>query len=377
MIYPVNKESLSLAAEAIRRGELAAFPTETVYGLGGDAFNPPALAKIFQAKGRPRFDPLIVHIASPEALGDVADLSALGPEGRDAVIRLIGEFWPGPLTLVLPKQKRIPDLATSGLATVAVRFPSHPAALELIRLSTGAVAAPSANRFGCLSPTRAEHVAEQLGDRVGIILDGGACALGLESTVLDMASGRPRILRPGGLSRERLEALLGPLAGSGEAFPARSPEGPHLPGELDSPEGRLSPGGPHSRDGLPPPGELRSPGLLTSHYAPRTPLYLHGPGEMAALPALADAAYLFFSRSSCESWARGKSPGGVLEILSETGDLPEAAANLFAALHRLDKLGLRCIHAEKAPPETLGEAINDRLSRAAARPEFLLPETPG
>jgi L-threonylcarbamoyladenylate synthase len=348
MIYPVNEESLALAASAIRGGGLAAFPTETVYGLGGDAFNPLALAKIFKAKGRPRFDPLIVHIASGETLGEIADLSALAPEARDAVARLTAECWPGPLTLVLPKRDRIPALATSGLATVAVRVPSHPAARELIRLSTGAVAAPSANRFGCLSPTRAEHVAEQLGDRVGIILDGGACTLGLESTVLDMASGGPRILRPGGLPRERLEALLGPLAG------ASPPAGPA------SPDG--CPPGPRSQ------GELRSPGLLASHYAPRTPLYLHSPGDMAALPGRPDTAYLFFSRRSLESWARGNDSAGALEILSEGGGLSEAAANLFDALHRLDKLALRRIHAEAAPPRALGEAINDRLRRAAHRP---------
>jgi L-threonylcarbamoyladenylate synthase len=344
VIYPVNRESLELAAAALRGGDLAAFPTETVYGLGGDAFNPRALAKIFQAKGRPRFDPLIVHIASRETLGELADLSLLEPASRETVARLAEEFWPGPLTLVLPKQRALPDLATSGLATVAVRFPSHPAARELIRLSTGAVAAPSANRFGRLSPTRAEHVAEQLGDRVGIILDGGACTLGLESTVLDMASPRPRILRPGGLPRERLEALLGPLAGA-----PPPPDNPafHPPGEHH------------------PPGGLRSPGLLKGHYAPRTPLCLHGGREMAALSCREDEAYLFFSRPSAEAWARGKKPGG-LEFLSEGGDSSEAAANLFAVLHRLDNLALRCIHAEKAPAETLGEAINDRLGRAAA-----------
>ncbi|MDR2136317.1 MAG: threonylcarbamoyl-AMP synthase [Treponema sp.] len=333
MIYPVTEESLRLAAAAIRAGELAAFPTETVYGLGGDAFNPRALAKIFQVKGRPRFDPLIVHIARLESLEDVADLSALGPQAREHAARLAAEFWPGPLTLVLPKRASVPDLATSGLATVAVRFPSHPAARELIRLSTGAVAAPSANRFGCLSPTRAEHVAEQLGDRLGIILDGGPAAVGVESTVLDMTAARPRILRPGGLSRARLEALLGPLPGPGET-----------PGELCSP------------------GELRSPGLLPGHYAPRTPLCLHGRREMAALPYREDEAYLFFSRSSRESWGM---PGAV-EVLSDAGDSVEAAANLFDALHRLDRLGLRRIHAEAAPPELLGEAINDRLGRAAA-----------
>ncbi|MDR3146873.1 MAG: threonylcarbamoyl-AMP synthase [Treponema sp.] len=342
MIYPVNEESLQLAAAAIRRGELAAFPTETVYGLGADAFNPRALAKIFQVKGRPRFDPLIVHIACPEALGDVADLAALEGGAREQVARLGAAFWPGPLTLVLPKRDSIPDLATSGLATVAVRLPAHPAARELIRLSTGAVAAPSANRFGCLSPTRAEHVAEQLGDRLGIILDGGPAALGLESTVLDM-TGRPRILRPGGLSRSRLEALLGPLPRPGDSPPAAL----RSPGELRSQ------------------GELRSPGLLTSHYAPRTPLYLHESPAMAALRYRGDAAYLFFNRRSATAALEGAALGA-LEILSEGGDSLEAAANLFDALHRLDRLGLRAIHVEAAPPEALGEAINDRLRRAAA-----------
>jgi L-threonylcarbamoyladenylate synthase len=360
MIYPVHEESLNLAARLIRGGGLAAFPTETVYGLGGDAFNPRALAEIFRAKGRPRFDPLIVHIARLETLGEVADLSVLDPRARDMVARLTAELWPGPLTLVLPKRGVIPDLATSGLATVAVRFPAHPAAQQLILRSTGAVAAPSANRFGCLSPTRAEHVAEQLGDRVEVILDGGPAAVGLESTVLDMTARRPRILRPGGLSRERLELILGPLdepgSPSGETPPA---SGPPARDEL------------YSQGELCSPGELRSPGLLTSHYAPRTPLYLHDPGEMAALPPEAGAGYLFFSLRSCEAWlARGGAMGGPAvprELLSEGGDTLEAAARLFEALHRLDRLGLRRIHAEKAPREALGEAINDRLGRAAAR----------
>ncbi|MDR2375434.1 MAG: threonylcarbamoyl-AMP synthase [Treponema sp.] len=344
MIYPITEESLNFAAAVLRTGGIAAFPTETVYGLGADAFNSRALAKIFKVKGRPRFDPLIVHIACPEALEDVADLGALDLRAREHVSRLQAECWPGPLTLVLPKRGSVPDLATSGLATVAVRIPFHPAARELIRLSTGALAAPSANRFGCLSPTRAEHVAEQLGDRLEIILDGGPATVGIESTVLDMTD-TPRILRPGGLPRERLEALLGPLPVSGKA-PTPPPGEPGPPGELRSS------------------GELRSPGLLTSHYAPRTPLCLHKHGEMAALPYQDGAGYLFFSRRS----ARDIRDGAVaLEVLSEEGDTLEAAANLFEALHRLDRLGLRCLHAEAAPPEALGEAINDRLRRAAAR----------
>ena len=335
MIYPVNEESLRIAAAALRGGEPVAFPTEPVYGLGAGAFNPRALAKIFEIKGRPRFDPLIVHIAGFQTLGDVADLGALVPRVREDLRLLGAAFWPGPLTLVLPKLPSVPDIATAGLATVAVRVPFHPAARELIRLSTGAVAAPSANRFGRLSPTRAEHVAEQLGDRLEIILDGGPATVGIESTVLDMTD-IPRILRPGGLPRARLEALLGPLAG------------PDVSGELRSP-GEL-----RSQ------GELRSPGLLSSHYAPMTPLRLHDSGEMAALTYREDEGYLFFSRRSVQ-----EARTGALEVLSEEGDSLEAAANLFAALHRLDSLGLRTIHAEAAPPRVLGEAINDRLRRAA------------
>jgi L-threonylcarbamoyladenylate synthase len=351
LIYPVNEESLALAAQAIRAGNLAAFPTETVYGLGGDAFNPRALSKIFEAKARPRFDPLIVHIACIEALDEVADCSRLSLPAQDAAAKLTAAFWPGPLTLVLPKRSRIPDLASAGLPSVAVRFPAHPAAQKLILLSTGAVAAPSANRFGMLSPTRAEHVAEQLGDKVDIILDGGPSAVGVESTVLDLCGEQPRILRPGGLSRERLEAILGPLADIAG-----------VPGELRSL------------------GELRSPGLLKSHYAPRTPLFLHSPQEMAATPREAGAGYLFTSMASRDRWRAAQTPpaasysaaqettaSSCMEILSERGDTLEAAATLFACLHRLDKLGLRCIHAEAAPPQALGEAINDRLKRAAAR----------
>jgi L-threonylcarbamoyladenylate synthase len=234
---------------------------------------------------------------------------------------------------------------------VAVRFPAHPAARELIRLSTGAVAAPSANRFGCLSPTRAEHVAEQLGDRVDIILDGGPAALGVESTVLDMMSPLPRILRPGGLSRERIEFLIGPLA------PA---------------EGGEDSGGGKNRDA---PG-LLSPGTLKSHYAPRTPLSLHSREEILALPQAPLLAWLFFDGSTRDAWlkawlsapSRRKSPpGSRLRVLSETGSAAEAAANLFAALHELDRAGARRILAQRAPAGGLGEAINDRLSRAAFR----------
>jgi L-threonylcarbamoyladenylate synthase len=333
-LLAAGEKNIRAAAEALTAGRLVAFPTETVYGLGGDGFNPRALARIFQAKARPRFDPLIIHIAQAGALEGLADFSALDAETRRHLETLCARLWPGPLTLVLPKLPAVPDLATSGLSTVAVRFPDHPVAQRLIALSTGAVAAPSANPFGRLSPTRAAHVRDGLGDQVDIILDGGPTRVGLESTVLDLRpGGAPRILRPGGVSREQLEALIGPLA----------------------PAGAETSGAPHS------------PGQLAGHYAPRVPLTLHSPAEMAALPHDPAGGYLFFSGPARDAWTQGRSlsPDPRIQTLSETGDPVEAAAALFDLLHRLDALGLSRIMAEEAPPAGLGAAINDRLSRAA------------
>jgi L-threonylcarbamoyladenylate synthase len=338
-----SRADLRRAADALRAGLLVAFPTETVYGLGADGFNQTALARVFAAKGRPRFDPLIVHIAAAETLDRLADLSALPQRLRDMAVALSERFWPGPLTLALPKRPLVPDLATAGLPTVAIRFPDHPVACELIRLSTGAVAAPSANRFGSLSPTSAAHVREQLGDRIDFLIDGGRTTVGVESTVLDLsggASGRsgkaaaPRLLRPGGVSREAIEALIGAV-------------------EVPEPE-----------DGSP-----VSPGQLKSHEAPRTPLSLHSSEAMAALRYRQGNLYLFFSRASRDSWLAGEhgleaSPDSA-HALSRSGDTLEAAAALFDLLHRLDRLGASQIHAEEAPANGLGPAINDRLFRAA------------
>jgi L-threonylcarbamoyladenylate synthase len=332
----VSDTDIALAAEALKAGALVAFPTETVYGLGADGFNPAALARVFEVKNRPRFDPLIIHIARIAELGLVADLDALGGEARKKTRILCGSLWPGPLTLILPKQQEVPELATAGLATVAVRLPDHPAARKLIALSTGAVAAPSANPFGRLSPTRAEHVRDQLGDRVDLILDGGRTRVGLESTVLDMTGPFPRILRPGGVPRERIEALIGPVA-----IPEGNPSGP-----------------------------VSAPGQLKSHYAPRTPLTLHGSPEMAALEYETGTGRLFFQGASRDRWLRNISGAALslgIRTLSEGGDTTEAAANLFDTLYELDRLGLSRIRAEKAPPLGLGPAINDRLRRAAAR----------
>jgi L-threonylcarbamoyladenylate synthase len=332
----VSPADLRRAAEAIRAGLLVAFPTETVYGLGADAFNQTALARIFAAKGRPRFDPLIIHIADPETLDRLADLSTLPPPLREKALALSARLWPGPLTLVLPKRPLVPGLATSGLPTVAIRFPDHPAALELIRLSTAAVAAPSANRFGSLSPTRAEHVREQLEDRIDFLIDGGRTTVGVESTVLDLSGGAggnaPRLLRPGGVSREAIEALIGAV-------------------ELPGPDNGALP---------------VSPGQLKSHYAPRSPLSLHSPGDMAALRYRQGERYLFFSGAALDAWRERQPetpPPDSALALSRSGDTLEAAANLFDLLHRLDRAAR--IHAEEAPEEGLGPAINDRLFRAA------------
>ena len=335
-ILKIDDESIARAAAIIARGGLVAFPTETVYGLGGDAFNPLSLAKIFEVKGRPRFDPLIVHIAAFETLETIADLSPLDTEAKKKLAALTQQFWPGPLTLILPKQKTIPDLATSGLPTVAVRLPDHDAARRLIALSTGAVAAPSANPFGYLSPTRAEHVTDMLGEKIEIILDGGPARFGLESTVLDMSGGQPRILRPGAAPKEAIEAIIGPVALGPAAVANNSPA---------------------------------SPGLLKSHYAPRVQLVTHNgepPQEWEiGGAACRNAALLFFDGASRDRWLSvSQSKPAAVAVLSETGDMLEAAARLFETLHEFDRPGVRRIYAQLAPERSLGIAINDRLRRA-------------
>ncbi|MDR1586339.1 MAG: threonylcarbamoyl-AMP synthase [Treponema sp.] len=363
-LFTDSEEDIRRAAALLSGGGLVAFPTETVYGLGGDAFNPAALARIFEVKNRPRFDPLIIHIAGLDSLERVADLSLLDGRAREKLAALTARLWPGPLTLILPKRKEVPDLATSGLATAAVRLPDHPAARKLISLSTGAVAAPSANPFGYLSPTRAEHVRNQLGGRVDAIIDGGPSRVGLESTVLDIC-GAPRILRPGGAAREDIEALIGPvLTGQASAGPV-SAAGPGK-AAADLPPGA-------DTDVA---GGLRSPGQLKSHYAPHSPLLVHAREEMPALAGAEGEALLFFDGRTRDEWIARAGEGAVtrlsvfggeplVRVLSESGNLLEAAARLFEALHELD--GLARIHAQLAPERGLGAAINDRLRRAAAK----------
>ena len=308
--------ALEQAAGLLRRGGVVAFPTETVYGLGADARNDEAVARIFEIKGRPRFDPLIVHVADP---GMAAEVAAGLPPAAEELIR---RFWPGPLTLVLPKRPEVSDLVTAGLPTVGVRMPRHPLALELIRKAGVPVAAPSANPFGRTSPTKAKHVAAHLGGRVDAILDGGPCAVGVESTILSFADETPVVLRLGGLALEEIEAAIGPV--------------------------RLAP----ATEDVP-----LAPGRLLRHYAPHTPLVLVE--DAVALRGGPREGLLTFRGHARET------EFGAVEVLSRSGDLREAAAHLFAALRRLDARGLDRIHAERAPDHGLGRAINDRLRRAA------------
>lgn len=299
---------IARAARLLADGDLVAFPTETVYGLGGDARSDLAVARIFAAKGRPSFNPLIVHLPDLAAVDRVAEVS---PRARDLAMA----FWPGPLTLVLPlRDGAVSPLVTAGLATVAVRVPAHPLAQRLLRAFGGPVAAPSANPSGRISPTRAEHVLEGLSGRIAAVLDGGPCAVGLESTIL-LPDPEPTLLRPGGLPVEALEAALGgPLATGGDA------------------------------------GKPTSPGQLASHYAPDAALRLN------ATEAQSGEVLVGFGAVQ-----------GALS-LSETGDLVQAAARLFHALREADRLAGPQGRIAFAPiPETgLGRAINDRLRRAAA-----------
>ena len=308
-------EAVAEAAEVLRAGELVALPTETVYGLAADAANGEAVAKIFAAKGRPRFNPLICHIAGAEMAARYGVLDARAAE-------LSKRFWPGPLSLVVPLALAAPvhPLVTAGLPSIAVRTPRG-AAQALIHAYGGALAAPSANTSGRISPTRAEHVAEQLGGEVALILDGGPCEVGLESTILDLTNERGRLLRPGGIPTEAIEAALGAALDRA------------LPGDT-----------------------IAAPGMLASHYAPRLPVRLGAtsvnPGE--ALLAFGDAAL------------PGSERAVATRNLSPDGDLVEAAARLFALLAELDRSAASAIAVMHIPNRGLGEAINDRLSRAAA-----------
>ena len=323
------------AGKLLRAGRLVAFPTETVYGLGGNALDAAAVERIYAAKGRPSTSPLIVHVAS------VAMAQALVAEWPEAAERLARQFWPGPLTLVLKKRlaiagdarDTIPDIVTAGLGTVGLRMPAHPMALAVIRAAGVPLAAPSANRFTELSPTTAEHVRAGLGKDVDLILDGGACAIGIESTVLSLVERRPMLLRPGVISRAQLEAIVGPIAGAEEAQAGAHP----------------------------------APGMHPRHYSPRTNLYLAMKGNLPEILRVAEdeidqgKGIYFQHRHSPKG-----SPAGIT-IRQMPQPASDYAAVLYDALHQADQGNYSWIAIDLPPDEPEWEAVQDRLKRAATK----------
>ncbi|MEY4209697.1 MAG: hypothetical protein RLZ92_75 [Pseudomonadota bacterium] len=315
----VTPQSIRQAADLLHQGELVAFPTETVYGLGADASNPEAVGKIFAAKGRPADHPLIVHIASAAQLSDWAE------EVPESALRLAEAFWPGPLTIILNKKACVPLAVTGGQNTVGLRVPANPVALQLLQAFGGGVAAPSANRFGRISPTLAEHVAEELNDSVACILDGGACSVGVESTIIDLSDGQPTILRPGRITRSQLKAVL------------------------------------KTDIGLSSQTKIRAPGMMAVHYAPNT----------MALLCPADTLISMID----ELCAEGKQIG-VLAFSTEIANLPclnivqlpdqaeHYETALYSAMRQLDKLALDNILIEQPPNNEAWAAVNDRLEKA-------------
>jgi L-threonylcarbamoyladenylate synthase len=318
-ILPAGPAAVAAAARCLAAGGLVGFPTETVYGLGADAGNPAAIARLYRAKGRPAFNPLIAHVGDLTAARAIARFDA-------QAIELAEAFWPGPLTLVLPRTPAcvVADLATAGLDSIAIRVPAHPVAREILHAFGGPVVAPSANLSGHVSPTLAAHVLGDLGGRIDLIVDGGAVTVGVESTIVGCFEA-PMLLRPGGLARSEIERVLGRAL-------------------LQMPE---------AADGGA--GAPLAPGMLASHYAPRTPLRLHAESVDAgeALLAFGPAA------------VPGIKAATTVMNLSARGDLDEAAANLFGHLRALDGCCARAIAVMPVPRHGLGEAINDRLRRAA------------
>ncbi|HTV92819.1 MAG TPA: L-threonylcarbamoyladenylate synthase [Verrucomicrobiae bacterium] len=315
-VVPATSENLDRAAALLRSGGVVAFPTETVYGLGANAFDARAVARIFEIKARPAFDPLIVHVSDEAMLERVA-------EDVPATARaLIQTFWPGPLTIVLRKRAALGDLVTAGLPTVGVRMPAHPIARDLIERAGTPIAAPSANPFGYLSPTQAAHVERMLGDRVDCIIDGGSTKHGVESTIV-MLEPRPVLLRHGAISVEAIEAAIGPLARE-------------LPDEV----------------------RPLAPGRLPQHYAPHTPIRIVGDPARVPQSEREGAALLAF-RTPVAGYR-------VVRVLSTAGDPREAGAHLFEYLHELDASGAVRIDAERVPMEGIGIAIMDRLQRAGS-----------
>ena len=310
--------SVSEAARLLKEGEVVAIPTETVYGLAGNAFEPKALAKIFAAKERPTFDPLIVHIA------DIAQLTDIAKDIPDSAYRLAEAYWPGPMTIILPKKDCIPDLCTSALPSVAVRFPSHPIAQAIIKESGLPLAAPSANLFKHVSPTTAEHVAAQLADRIAGIVDGGPCSVGVESSIISLV-GEPTVMRPGAITPEMFKAILG---------------------EVKIKESTSKPGQP-----------MLAPGQCDTHYRPQVPLYY---GEVPA-------GYTLPEHTVRIAFGNQAGPIPATVNLSATGDMVEATSKLYAFMHDLDKSEYDLILVDPIPNKGIGIALNDRLKRASIK----------
>jgi L-threonylcarbamoyladenylate synthase len=320
---------IAAAADVLRGGGLVAFPTETVYGLGADASRDDAAAKIFAVKGRPRAHPLIVHIG--HIADDVADLGDWAREVPEAARRLVAAAWPGPLTVILKRGPRVALATTGGADTVGLRMPAHPMALALLRAFGGGIAAPSANRFGHVSPTTADHVIADLGDDVDYVLDGGKCEVGVESTIVDFSRGQPVLLRPGGMPRDAIEAIVGPLAAADAAAPA-------------------------------------APGTLASHYAPRAEVIAC---EVDEVPAAVRAASGPDVKLAVLAPRSAFGPWGELAVLAYPlpDDLAGMARELYSALRDLDAAGVDVVIAALPPAVGLGEAVGDRLRRAAGRKE--------
>ena len=319
MILQNSKKNIENAAKEILNGNIVAFPTETVYGLGADGLNPTAVAKIFEAKQRPSFNPLILHITSIDQLNELVHIES------DKVYKLINHFWPGPLTLVLPKKDIVPDIVTAGNPTVAIRMPQHPIAKALIEACGKPIAAPSANQFGFLSPTTAAHVEKQLGEKVNIILDGGKSDVGVESTIIEVTEDKVWLLRHGGVSIEQLKEVC-------ESVKIK---------EID-------------------PNKPNAPGQLLHHYAPKIPMKFFSDVSTKELDGK-NVGGLFFKEN------RSEINFTHIEFLSEAGDIREAAANLFFHLHELEAKDLDLILVEQVEEKGLGIAIMDRLVKATNR----------
>lgn len=318
----ITGKDIRFAADLLEEGELVAIPTETVYGLAGNALDENTVLKIFTTKQRPVFDPLIVHIRNEQEVQNYA------VDIPDIAYKLMQNFWPGPLTLLLNKKQVIPDLVTSGLNTVALRVPDHGMLKELLNLVKFPLAAPSANPFGYISPTTAQHVADQLQGKISYILDGGPCKIGIESTIIGFENNNCVLYRPGGLPASAIEKITGTKV----IMRLTSTSTPH------------------------------APGLLESHYAPRKPVYFGDMKELISMHNLKNAALLCFTGNAVEY------PGDIpIYKLSQKGDIEEAARNLFSALRNFDQSAAQFLLAEKFPEEGLGLAINDRLKRASVK----------